>query len=474
MNDSTPIRTETARDYSEPNPTVTRRSRSGWIWFLLLLAAAGGGYYAYRTYSIPKGEQAKTEAAAEPGRGRGRGGRTGDPAQAVGVARITAGDIPVVLSGLGTVTPLATVTVRSQISGYLTQIGYREGQMVKRGDFLAQIDPRIYEAQLAQFEGQLQRDQALLQNSKLDLARFQRLSQQDSISKQNVDTQAALVKQNEGTVAADQALVDQQKLNIAYCRITSPVEGRVGLRQVDQGNYVTAASTALVVVTQLHPISVLFTLPEDDVARVMKRIRAGAKLTVKAYDRGDTVEVASGSLDTVDNQIDTSTGTVKLRAIFDNKDDALFPNQFVNAKLTVDTLADVPIVPTAAILRGTPGTYVYLLDGDSKVVVRPIKLGESDGPRTAVISGLQVGDRVVVDGTDRLRDGAPVRVIEDKAADGKTADGKISDGKPADAQPGTPTAEGAAAATGASMPAAQGQPGAEAPKRERRRREQAP
>ncbi|WP_375408343.1 MdtA/MuxA family multidrug efflux RND transporter periplasmic adaptor subunit [uncultured Methylobacterium sp.] len=470
MNDSSPIRTETARDYPASPPPVsapptTRRSGRGWIWFLLLLAAGAAGYYGYKTYYAPKSEGAKTEAAAGPGGGRGRGGRAGDPAQAVGVAKIASGNIPVVLSGLGTVTPLATVTVRSQISGYLTEIGYREGQMVKKGDFLAQIDSRIYEAQLAQFQGQLQRDQALLQNSKLDLARFQRLSQQDSISKQNVDTQAALVKQNEGTVAADQALVDQQKLNITYTRIISPVDGRVGLRQVDQGNYITAASTSLVVVTQIDPISVIFTLPEDDVSRVMKRVRSGAKLTVRAYDRGDTTLIATGTLETVDNQIDNATGTVKLRALFQNDDDALFPNQFVNAKLTVDTVADVAIVPTAAILRGTPGTYVYLLDGDDKVVVRPIKLGESDGPRTAVVSGLAVGDRVVVDGTDRLRDGAPVRII---------GDAKPGEPKPSDAQPGTPRPEGAAAATGATMPAAQGQPSAEAPKRERRsRREQA-
>lgn len=470
MNDSSPIRTETARDYPASPPPVTappetRRSGRGWIWFFLLLAAGAAGYYGYQTYYVPKGEGAKTEAGAGPNGGRGRGGRSGDPAQAVGIAKIASGDIPVVLSGLGTVTPLATVTVRSQISGYLTEIGYREGQMVKKGDFLAQIDSRIYEAQLAQFQGQLQRDQALLQNSKLDLARFQRLAQQDSISKQNVDTQAALVKQNEGTVAADEALVDQQKLNITYTRIISPVDGRVGLRQVDQGNYITAASTSLVVVTQIDPISVIFTLPEDDVSRVMKRVRSGAKLTVRAYDRGDTVLIASGTLETVDNQIDNATGTVKLRALFQNDDDALFPNQFVNAKLTVDTVADVPIVPTAAILRGTPGTYVYLLDGDDKVVVRPIKLGESDGPRTAVVSGLAVGDRVVVDGTDRLRDGAPVRII---------ADAKPGEAKPSDAQPGRPTPEGAAAATGATMPAAQGQPPIEAPKRERRsRREQA-
>lgn len=453
MNESSPIRTETAREFPATEPVVTRRRGRGVLWLVLLLLLGAAGAYGYRTYYMPK-----TETAGEttPARGKGRGGRQGDPPQAVGVARVTTGDIPVVLSGLGTVTPLATVTVRSQISGYLMEIGYREGQTVKRGDFLAQIDPRPYEAQLAQFQGQLMRDQALLQNSKLDLARFQRLAQQDSISKQNVDTQGALVKQNEGTVAADQALVDQQKLNVTYTRITSPVEGRVGLRQVDQGNYITAASTALVVVTQLHPISVLFTLPEDDVARVMKRLREGAKLTVRAYDRGDVNEIATGSLETIDNQIDTTTGTVKLRAIFQNDDETLFPNQFVNAKLTVDTVRNAPIVPTAAILRGTPGAYVYLLDGDEKVVVRPIKLGESDGPRTVVLSGLTPGDRVVIDGTDRLRDGAPVRI---------TAGAEVQ----------AASAETGGATTGAVTPAAA--PSAEAPpattdkpKRERRQR----
>lgn len=424
MNESSPIRTETARDYpllpGETRTSPTRRGR-GWLWLLVVLLLAGGGYAGYRHYFAPK-QAGQTEAGGGHGK---RAGRHGEPAQAVGIATIAAGDVPIVLSGLGTVTPLATVTVRSQISGYLTEIGFREGQTVKQGDFLAQIDSRPYEALLAQYQGQLMRDQALLQNSKLDLARFQRLSLQDSISKQNVDTQGALVKQNEGTVASDQALVDQQKLNITYTRITSPVEGRVGLRQIDQGNYITAASTSIVVVTQLHPISVVFTLPEDDVARVMRRLRVGAKLAVSAYDRGDANLIATGTLDTVDNQIDTTTGTVKLRAMFDNRDDSLFPNQFVNAKLTVDTVTAAPIVPTGAVLRGTPGTYVYLMDGNDKVVVRPVTLGEADGARTVVKAGLKVGDRVVVDGTDRLREGASVRITEGGEAKPpeKTADG---------------------------------------------------
>ncbi|WP_018045741.1 MdtA/MuxA family multidrug efflux RND transporter periplasmic adaptor subunit [Methylobacterium sp. 88A] len=438
MNEQSPIRTETARHIGPEAPAPTRRRSRAGTWLLLLLLLAGGGAAGYRYYLAPK-PATETAADGAPVRGKGARGRPGDMAQAVGVATVSAGEIPVVLSGLGTVTPLATVTIQSQISGYLMEIGFREGQTVRRGDFLAQIDPRIYEAQLAQYQGQLARDQALLQNSKLDLARFQRLSLQDSISKQNVDTQAALVKQNEGTVAIDQAQVDQQKLNIAYTRIVSPVEGRVGLRQIDQGNYVTAASTNIVVVTQLHPISVVFTLPEDDVARVMRRLRSGAKLTVTAYDRGDANVLATGTLDTVDNQIDTTTGTVKLRALFDNKDESLFPNQFVNAKLTVDIVRDTPIIPTAAILRGTPGAYVYLLDSDDKVVVRPITVGEADGARSAVTKGLAVGDRVVVDGTDRLRDGAKVRVTEG--------------GKGQPAPPGEPAAPGQPAASGQAAPA---------------------
>ncbi|WP_375464597.1 MdtA/MuxA family multidrug efflux RND transporter periplasmic adaptor subunit [uncultured Methylobacterium sp.] len=421
MNESSPIRTETARAFQPiAAPARTRRRFRPGRWMLLILALLAAGAIGHRWYD------ARTQGAGSPGTTQGKGGRGGrhggggDPPQAVGIAQVAAGDVPVILQGLGTVTPLATVTVKSQISGYLTEIGFREGQTVKRGDYLAQVDARPYEALLAQYQGQLARDQALLQNSKLDLARFQRLAQQDSISKQNVDTQGALVKQNEGTVASDQALVDQQRLNIAYARITTPVEGRVGLRQVDQGNYITAASTNIVVVTQLHPISVVFTLPEDDVARVMRRVRSGAKLTVRAYDRGDAHEIATGTLDTVDNQIDVTTGTVKLRALFENGDEDLFPNQFVNAKLTVDTVRAAPLVPNAAILQGTPGTYVYLMDGDEKVTMRPIRTGETDGTRTVVLSGLQAGDRIVTDGTDRLRDGAPVRVT----AGQQTADGK--------------------------------------------------
>ena len=434
MNESSPIRTDTARAY-QPGEAPAREVRTRRFrpirWLVILVLLAGAGAIGHRWY------EARTDKAAEPAtahRGGGRHGGGGDMPQAVGIATAVTGDMPVVLQGLGTVTPLATVTVKSQISGYLTLVKFREGQAVTAGDELAQIDSRPYEALLAQYQGQLARDQALLQNSKLDLQRYQTLNRQDSISKQNVDTQAALVKQNEGTVAADQALVDQQKLNIAYTHITSPVDGRVGLRQVDQGNYISAASTAIVVVTQLHPISVIFTLPEDDVARVMRQVRAGAKLAVRAYDRGDAHQIATGTLDTVDNQIDTTTGTVKLRALFDNGDEELFPNQFVNAKLTVDTVRNSTLVPNAGLLQGTPGTYVYLMVGDGKVTVRPIKTGETDGTNTVVASGLNPGDRVVTDGTDRLKDGAPVRITE--GAQAAAGDGTVtgSDAKP-DAKP---------------------------------------
>ncbi|ACL59029.1 MdtA/MuxA family multidrug efflux RND transporter periplasmic adaptor subunit [Methylobacterium nodulans] len=449
MNELSPIRTDDAVE------TVSPRRRRRWpFWLLLLLALGAAGAWGYRTY-LPNGFQfqAKQAAKSETGRRGGRRGGGGEGPQAVGVATVTTGDMPVVLSGLGTVTPLATVTVRSQVSGYLTQIGFREGQLVKQGDFLAQIDVRPYEALLAQYQGQLQRDQALLQNARLDLTRYQTLNRQDSISKQNVDTQAATVKQYEGIVASDQAQIDQQKLNIQYGRITSPVDGRVGLRQIDQGNYVTAASTNIVVVTQLQPISVLFTLPEDVLARVMDRLRTGAKLPVRIFDRSDTTELASGMLDTVDNQIDVTTGTVKLRALFPNKDDRLFPNQFVNAKLLVDTVRDAPIVPASAVLRGTPGTFVYLLGEDSKVTIRPITIGETDGTRTVVTAGLKAGDQVVVDGTDRLRDGAEVRVTGRGAAEAKAAD----------AEPAAPPAE--------TRPRAEGEAAAEGERPHRRRRQ---
>jgi multidrug efflux system membrane fusion protein len=336
--------------------------------------------------------------------------------QSVTVAHATSGDIPVTLTALGTVTPLTTVTVQSQISGYLTQVAFREGQEVKKGDFLAQIDPRPYQAVLEQYQGNLLRDQALLHDAQLDMARYQHLSQLNSISKQNVDTQAAAVAQYEGAVKTDQGNIDAENLDIAYCHIVAPSDGRLGLRQVDAGNYVTPSLTnGLVVLTQLKPISVIFTIPQTQLGPVLLRLRQ-ATLPVTAYASDNTTIVGTGTVETIDNQIDPTTGTVKLRAIFPNADETLFPNQFVNAVLLVDTIHNTVVIPNEAIQRGTPGTYVYLVGPDKKVSLRTITLGASAGGKTQVTAGLKIGDTLVVDGTSRLRAGSAVTIVPTAAA----------------------------------------------------------
>ncbi len=330
-------------------------------------------------------------------------------AMPVVAAVVQQGDMPVTLNALGTVTPLAMVTVRTQINGQLTQVGFKEGQEVNKGDFLAEIDPRPYQAALDQAQGQLMRDQAQLANARRDLARYTKLLAENSIAQQQRDTQDALVRQLEGTVATDQGLVDQAKLNLTYCHIVAPVSGRVGLRQVDPGNYVQVSdANGIVVITQMKPISVIFTLPEDNLPAVIKRLNAGATLPVAAFDRSGSTKLADGMLTTVDNQIDPSTGTVRLRAQFDNGDEVLFPNQFVNAQLLVDTLPGATLAPAAAIQRGAPGTFVYVVKPDDTVAVQPVKLGPGDSQNVAVVTGLAAGDKVVVDGADKLRDGAKV------------------------------------------------------------------
>jgi multidrug efflux system membrane fusion protein len=334
---------------------------------------------------------------------------------AVAVATASTGAIELKLPALGTVTPLATVTVQSQISGQLQTIGFKEGQLVRAGDFLAQIDPRPYQAALEQAEGNLKRDQALLADASLDEKRYETLVAEDSIASQTLDTQKALVKQDEGTVAADEAAVATAKVNLAYCHIVSPVTGRVGLRQVDQGNYITPAlANGIVVVTQLSPMSIIFTIPEDSLPQIQRRVASGATLTVEAWDKPNTTKIADGRLETLDNEIDPTTGTIKLRALFDNKDGALFANQFVNIQLLVDTLQNQIIIPIAAIQHGAPNgvnsTFVYLVGSDSTVSVRPVVLGTVDGERVAISSGLSAGDIVVTQGGDRLRDGATVQL----------------------------------------------------------------
>jgi multidrug efflux system membrane fusion protein len=326
-------------------------------------------------------------------------------------ATVGKGDIGINLNALGTVTSLATVTIRTQISGYLMKIDFTEGQEVKKGDLIAEIDPRPYEAALAQMKGQLARDEALLKGAQVDLARYQGLAAQNAVPHQTLDTQVALVAQDQGTVEADRGMVRSAEVNLQYCRILSPLDGRVGLRLVDQGNYVTPGDTnGLTVITQLQPISVLFTVPEDNLQAISKRLQDGAVLPTTAYDRGGANKIADGSLQTFDSQIDPTTGTIKLRAQFPNESKALYPNQFVNVRLLLDTHKGVTTMPTAGVQRGVPGTFVYLVNADSTVSVRPVKLGVTDGDNVEVSSGLAPGDRIVVDGADKLRDGAKINI----------------------------------------------------------------
>jgi membrane fusion protein, multidrug efflux system len=329
---------------------------------------------------------------------------------AVGVGQVTAGDMPITVNALGTVTPLATVTVHPQINGPLINIAFTEGQIVKKGDVLAVIDPRPFQAVLDQAVGQFKRDQALLANAKIDLDRYKTLLAQQSVSDQTYATQVSLVAQDEATVAYDQATVDSAKLNLDYTRITSPVAGRVGLRQVDVGNLLQALSSTVVIVTQMQPMSVLFTVPEDNVNDVLQHLHSGEKLTVDAYDRSLSNKIATGTLTNSDNEIDTTTGTLKLRALFDNAQLELFPNQFVNAHLILETLHNQTLVPGAAVQTGAQGAYVYLVNADSTVSMRPIVTGPSSADLVSVTKGLARGDTVVVDGADQLRDGAKITV----------------------------------------------------------------
>jgi membrane fusion protein, multidrug efflux system len=354
---------------------------------------------------------------ARQGRFRPRPGSAAGQNQpvAVAVATVSTGDILVRIPALGTITPLATVTVKTQISGQLEKLFFKEGQIVKQGEPLALIDPRPYEATLAQYEGNLRRDQALLADARLTLQRYEELIKEDSVAQMQVDSQRALVDQYVGTVAADEAQIRTARINLVYCHISAPVTGRVGLRQVDQGNYVTPGdANGIVVITELEPITAIFPIPEDNVTKVMQRLHDGATLTAEAYDRTNSAKLAEGKVLTVDNQIDVTTGTVKLRALFDNKDNTLFPNQFVNIQLIVDDLKNQIVMPNAAVHRGAPNgvqtTFVYLVNADNSVSVRPVTLGTVDGERVAVTGGLTPGAVVVTEGGDRLRDGAIVQV----------------------------------------------------------------
>lgn len=374
---------------------VVKKGRMGRVVILVALALTALGLWQF----LKSRETAKPAEPAAP---------------QVGAAKIVSGDIDKIVTGLGTVTPLATITVQAQIAGQLTSVGFKEGQVVKKGDFLAQIDQRPYEALKQQYEGQLVHDQGVLDQARLDSQRYATLLKQDSIARQTAEDQALLVKQTEGTVATDKALIAQEDLNILYCHIVAPVSGRVGLRILDPGNYVNLPNTnGIVVLTQLQPISVVFVLPEDNISEIMDEQRAGKPLSVAATNRTDEKVLANGAVESIDNLVDTTTGTVKIRATFPNDDFKLFPNQFVNARLLLRSLKGVTVAPVSAVQHGAPGAYVYRIKSDDTVEVKTVKTGVTQGDRVQILEGVDPGDAVVVDGADRLRDGMKIRIVPD-------------------------------------------------------------
>jgi membrane fusion protein, multidrug efflux system len=389
--------------YGNAGPHSPGRKSHRWVWIGVIVAVVAlGVWYLHDSKS-------STEAQS-PTAGGTKGGRQGGPAMVVPVvvASATRGDFPVFFNGLGTVTAFNTVTVRARVDGQIVKINFTEGQMVREGDSLVEIDPRPYQVQLEQAEGQLAKDQAQLRDVQVDYERYQLLYKEGVIPKQQLDTQQAQVGQFEGSIKTDQASIDNAKLQIVYAHITSPISGRVGLRLVDIGNIVHATDTnGLLVITQLQPIAVIFSLPQDQLSQVMAKLH-GEQLAVEAFDRDDTTKIATGKLLTIDNQIDTTTGTYKLKAVFNNEKNILFPNQFVNIHLLVDTKHNATIVPTPAIQRGPQGTYVYLVQKDNTVKIQPVTIALSSSNSAAISSGLEPGDSVVVDGQDKLQDGSKI------------------------------------------------------------------
>jgi membrane fusion protein, multidrug efflux system len=382
-----------------------------WLWVLILGVIALGIWY-YRS-SRGSSQAADSAATAGPGKGRGAAGGTGFVVPVV-VAAAQRGDLPVYFNGLGTVTAFNTVTVRSRVDGQLINVAFKEGQFVHEGDLLAQIDPRPFQVQLGQAQGQLAKDVAQRKDAEVNLERYKLLFQEGVIAQQQLDTQGALVGQFDGAITSDQSQIDNAKLQLTYSRITAPISGRIGLRLVDVGNIVHASDTnGLLVITQLQPISVIFSLPQDQLPQVNAKLRSGIQLVVDAYDRDDTTKIASGKLQTIDNQIDITTGTYKLKSMFSNEDNGLFPNQFVNVHLLVDTKHDLVIVPAAAIQRGPQGTYVYAAVKDSAsketlAKIASVTIAQTSGDSVGLSAGLSPNDVVVIDGQDKLQDGTKI------------------------------------------------------------------
>jgi len=393
---------------SATGSTVRANSASGsrwWIW-LVVLAIAAGGYWYYRSSH----NKSQDSAAAPVGGGKSRAaGGAGSYSVPVVVATAQSGDLPVYFNGLGTVTPLNTVTVHSRVDGQLINVAFKEGQFVQQGELLAEIDPRAFQVQLEQAEGQLAKDTAQRRDAEVNYERFQLLFKEGVIPKQQLDTQQAQVGQFDGAIKSDQAQIDNAKLQLTYCRITSPLSGRVGLRLVDPGNIIHATdANGLVVITQIQPISVVFSLPQDQLPQVYDKLRKGVQLNVDAFDRDNTYKITSGKLLTIDNQIDLTTGTYKLKALFDNKENALFPNQFLNIHLLVDMKKGLTLVPVPAIQRGPQGTYVYVVGQGNVVNIRPITIAQTTGNTAGLSAGLKPGEVVVTDGQDKLQDSSKV------------------------------------------------------------------
>jgi membrane fusion protein, multidrug efflux system len=406
MDTNTTTTTAAPSPPSSPEPRYSDRHEENkgrkWIWVLIAAIVLAGGYIYYRHRQAANDAAAKAKAAQQP--------------RAVPIVTATArrGDIGVYVEALGAVTPVYTVNVTSRVQGQVMNVYYKEGQMVRKGQPLLEVDPRPFQAALTQVEGQLEHDQAVLSEARIDLDRYQQAFNRNAIAKQQLDDQTQIVKQDEGTVKNDQGLVANAQVNLVYTHITSPIDGRVGLRLVDPGNMVQAnGTTPLVVVAQLAPITVIFSVAEDYLAEIQRQTRNGNKLTVDAYDRAQQTKIAEGKLLTIDNQIDTTTGTVKLRAEFPNKDGALFPNQFINARLLVKTQNNVTLIPSAGIQRNAQGAYVYLIQ-NQKAAIRTVKVGTTDGNTTAV-DGINPDDVVAVNGFDKLQDGIPVRIQKPSA-----------------------------------------------------------